>query len=78
MIKPVKPPNVKLSSARASDLPPDAQQAIKTMQGQLLIALVRRLGGRVVMPVSEVDDTGGVNLTMTIDEGVLIFEVVKK
>lgn len=35
---------------------------------QLLIALVKRQGGTVVIPVSEVDDTGNDLLAMAVDD----------
>ena len=61
----------------AGGLPPEAQRAVGDMKDQLLIALVRRLGGRVTIPVAEVDDTGGVTLSMAIDRAAraFIFEV---
>ncbi len=45
-----------IEMARA--LAPEHAAAIDNMKDQLLIALIKRLGGTVEMPVSEVDDTG--------------------
>ncbi|MDG4874132.1 hypothetical protein P9273_03345 [Mesorhizobium sp. WSM4935] len=48
------------------------------MKSQLIIALVRRLGNKVEMPVAEIDSTGSSNLTMKVVDGVFTFEVVNK
>lgn len=45
---------------------------------QLLIALVKRLGGSVSMPVAEVDDTGGWVLMFSVNDGVFNFQVSRK
>ena len=45
---------------------------------QLLIALIRRLGGKVSIPATEVDETGGYLLAMSVVDGVFNFELVKK
>ena len=54
------------------------QQAIEAMKDQLIIALVRRLGGKVEIPATEIDATGGVNLWMAGNDGVFTFEVREK
>lgn len=51
-----------------ADLDYQAQQRIEAMKGQLLIALVNRLGGSLEMPVEEVDGTGAFVLLMGADE----------
>lgn len=51
-----------------SQLGSEDAAAFDLIKGQLLIVLVKRLGGNVVLPVSEVDDTGSDLLTMEIDE----------
>ena len=63
-----------------SDLPENAAEAVELMKSQLLIALVRRLGGSIIMPVTEVDATGPFNLTMSLnpDTRVFTFTVVPK
>lgn len=45
---------------------------------QLLLALIRRLGSKVSMPATEVDEMGGYLLAMSVVEGVFNFELVKK
>lgn len=60
------------------DLSYEHQMVIEAMKSQLIIALVRRLGNKVEMPVAEIDSTGSSNLTMKVVEGVFTFEVVKK
>lgn len=52
--------------------------AIEKMKSQLLICFVRRLGGKVSMPVAEIDNTGGVNLIMRLVDNVFTFEVQPK
>ena len=60
------------------------QQMIDSMKDQLLIVLIRRLAGigkELRVPVSEMDNTGGVNLAMRVDYddgGTLVFEVKEK
>lgn len=56
------------------------QQLVEAMKSQLLIVLFNRLGGRVEIPVSEVDGTGKYNLEMAVDQSrrTFIFEVVEK
>jgi hypothetical protein len=46
---------------------PDARAAIEAMKGQLLLVLVNRLGGKVTIPVSEIDGTGSSILKMSVD-----------
>lgn len=43
--------------AMASELAPEHAKVIASMKEQLLICFLKRLGGTVVMPVTEVDDT---------------------
>ena len=42
-------------------------QVLDDLKDQLLIAFVRRLGGKVEMPVTEVDDTGRNVMLFSID-----------
>lgn len=37
---------------------PEHVAAIEAMKEQLLIVFVKRLGGKIVIPVAEIDDTG--------------------
>jgi hypothetical protein len=45
---------------------------------QLLIVLMKRLGRKVSIPLTEVDDTGGDLLHFAIVDGVFHFELRKK
>lgn len=51
-----------------NDLSSVHQSVIDSMKDQLLIVLIRRLGGNVTIPVSEVDDTAGVSLHMQLTD----------
>jgi hypothetical protein len=57
---------------------PEHAQVLDDFKDQLLIALVRRLGGVVDMPVAEVDDTGSVTLALSVNDRTFHFEVRKK
>lgn len=57
---------------------PDAAALIEAMKSQLLIVLVNRLGGRVDVPVADVDGTGGWNLEMLIDHETRTFTFVTR
>lgn len=53
--------------------------AIEAMLQQLLIALVKRNGGKLQVPAAEIDDTGGDILAFRIDENrVFHFEIERK
>ncbi len=57
---------------------PDAPlhaEVLDNLKDQLLIVLIRRLGGKVDIPVSEVDDTGGCLLSFSIQDGVFNFSL---
>ena len=47
---------------------PEHAAAIDTFKEQLLLVLIRRLGGDVHIPVAEVDDTAGFMLMLSITE----------
>lgn len=51
----------------ARDLAPEHAALIDNMKDQLLIAFLKRLGGEIVMPVSEVDATGDSLFAFRID-----------
>lgn len=55
-------------NARAAGQDPQLLDAIEQMKDQLLIVLIRRLGGKVVLPVAEIDDTGGVRMELVFDQ----------
>lgn len=59
---------------------PDHADAIEAMLQQLLIALVKRAGGRITVPVDEIDATGNDLLAMQLlpDGRTYNFEVRKK
>lgn len=53
---------------------------LENMRDELLLVFVQRLGGKVVIPVSEVDKTKGVVMMMEVntDERSFTFEIVRK
>lgn len=55
-------------------------QLLEAMKGQMLIVLVNRLGGKVDIPVDEVDGTGAYMLAMhpDLERRIFTFEVEKK
>ena len=57
-----------IEAARAAGAGAHADM-IETFKGQLLIALVKKLGGKVRIPVSEVDETGRFVLAMRVIDG---------
>lgn len=63
-----------------SDLSPEHYRAIEAMKDQLLIVLINRLGGKIQIPVKEIDETGQYGLAMNLDENsrTFEFEVVRK
>ena len=60
------------------ELPADVRTDIDVMMRQAFIAMVKRQGGEVVMPVDEVDDTGGDVLTMEIVGRNFVFQTQRK
>lgn len=50
----------------------------KMITPQLCIVLLKRLGGSVEVPIAELDDTGGVLMTLALRDGVFHFELEKK
>lgn len=50
--------------------------AMDNMKEQLLLCLVQRLGGKVSIHVSEIDDTGGLLLMMSVDPETKVFNFV--
>lgn len=56
------------------------RDAVRQMLPQLLIALVKRNGGTMEIPVSEVDDTAGENLAFKVsdDQKSFVFVIQKK
>ncbi len=64
------------AGTRAAGTP--AAEAIDNMKDQLLIVLINRLGGKVSIPVDEIDDTGGFICTMGVEGRTFHFEIGKK
>jgi len=69
-----------MSQLKASDFSPEHRQMIELMKDQLLIVLINRLGGKVSIPVAEIDATGQFNLSLMLDQATKVFhfEVGKK
>ena len=53
-------------------------EVIEHFKEQLLIVFLKRLGGKVSIPIAEVDDTGGDMLAFSIVDGVFNFEIQRK
>ncbi len=51
---------------------------LDNFKDQLLIALVKRLGGKVDLPVSEVDATGGYVLSFSVENQTFKFVLGRK
>lgn len=51
---------------------------IDDLKDQLLIVFLKRLGGRLTIPVSEVDDTRQDNLAISVTDRMFHFELRKK
>lgn len=62
----------------ARDTAPLHAAVLDDFKDQLILVLVRRLGGKVSLPVKEVDDTGGLLLAMSVNDGVFNLELRKK
>jgi len=45
---------------------------------QLLLVFLRRLGGKISIPVSKCEDTGSLLLAFSLNDGVFDFELLKK
>lgn len=58
----------------------DFQEYMSAFKDQLLIVLVNRLGGKLELPVAEVDDTAQFMMQMETDQerGIFTFTVSKK
>lgn len=66
-----------IDAARA--FAPEHAALLDDFKEQLLIVFLKRLGGRLSIPVAEVDDTGGDLLAFRIDENrVFHFEIQRK
>lgn len=67
-----------IEAARA--IAPEHADMIDDLKDQLLIVFLKRLGGKVVIPVAEVDDTGQDGLVFSVNEVTkdFRFEIVRK
>lgn len=57
---------------------PENAQVIDDMKDQLLITLVKRMGGKVDIPATEMENTGENLLSFRIVNEVFMFEVSKR
>lgn len=62
----------------ARDLSPAHAALIDAMKEQLLIVFLKRLGGDVIIPVAEVDDTSQDTFSFKITDGKFHFKIGKK
>ena len=62
----------------ARDLAPEHAGLIDNLKDQLLIVFLRRLGGEITVPVSEVDDTGDLLFAFSVDGDSFNFKLSKK
>lgn len=62
----------------AREAAPAHAAVLDDLKDQLLIVLIKRLGGDVSLPIAEVDDTGGYLLAFNIKDGAFNFELKKK
>lgn len=64
------------AGTRAAGTP--ESQMLDDMKDQLLLVLIARLGGKISIPVDEIDGTGGVILMMGVEGRTFNFEIVRK
>lgn len=57
---------------------PEHAAVLDDLKDQLLIVLLKRLGGNVSIPIAEVDDTGSNLVTFSVWGGAFHFTVSKK
>ena len=57
---------------------PEHAAVLDNFKDQLLIVLVKRLGGQIDLPVAEIDDTYQDLLAFSINDGIFHFELRKK
>ena len=56
---------------------PEHADLMETLKEQLLIVMLKRLGGTADIPVAEVDDTGLDNLAFSLRDGVFHFKILR-
>lgn len=57
---------------------PEHAAILDDFKDQLIIAMIRRLGTKVSIPITEIDETGGYLLALSINKGMFNFELKKK
>ena len=62
----------------ARDGAPVHAEVLDDFKDQLLIAFLRRLGGKCTIPVKEIDATGGFTLSFSVNDGAFRFVLGKK
>lgn len=60
------------------DFSPEHHALIQELKNQLLIVFINRLGGKVEIPIKEIDDTGKYLLLMSVENRIFTFEVREK
>jgi hypothetical protein len=68
----------KRAQARQTVVSPGHREFVDQVKGQLLIVLVKRLGGTIDLPIPEVDDTGRDSLALAVVDGVIRLKVRSK
>lgn len=62
----------------ARPLAPEHVALLENLRDQLLIVFLKRLGGRVAIPVAEADDTGNDLFAFSLVNGKFHFEIQRK
>jgi hypothetical protein len=72
----------KKNKAKVREASPPHADTIDMLKDQLLIVFLRRLttndGGKISIPVTEIDDTGRFNLAFSVVDGSFHFELQRK
>lgn len=58
----------------ARSISPEHAAAIDSMKDQLLIVLIKRLGGTIEVPANEIDDTAQSVLSMSLNPATRVFK----
>jgi hypothetical protein len=57
---------------------PEHAALMDDLKDQLLIVFLRRLGGKISIPVAEIDGTGGLLFLLSAEDGMFNFELRPK
>jgi len=68
----------KASVVLTKDLPPEVEEAVKKMIGQIPIVWCLREGGKLRIPIKEVDATGPYILNCEVQGSDFVFHLTKK